>query len=205
MKITAIKQQQKRQNRYSIFVDDSYAFSLGEDDLIRFGLHKDQEVTESELERFKQDSLIGKAYDRSIAYIALRPRSKWEVEDYFKRKSYDEAVIAEVMKKLKKLDLIDDERFAHSWVESRLAVKPRSKKQLHVELLKKHIDRDLIEEVLAHIDDGQELKQLIQLVERKSKITRYQHNPQKLIAYLARQGYSYDLIKTALAEINHAD
>jgi hypothetical protein len=39
MKITAIKQQVKRQGRYSIFVDDKYAFSLSENALL------DQKIT----------------------------------------------------------------------------------------------------------------------------------------------------------------
>jgi len=197
MIITAIKQQQKRQDRYSIYVDEKYAFSLSENDLITAGLHKGQEVTEAELTKFKQDSLIGKAYERAIRYIALRPRSQREIEDYLKRKGYDEVVSRAVITKIKKLELISDTKFAREWIESRQLLKPRSRRQLQAELRQKHISSDIIEEALSSFDDTAELNQLKDLVQRKQKIGRYQ-DEQKLIAYLARQGYPYGLIREAL-------
>lgn len=198
MKITSIKQQQKRLDRYSIYVDDKYTFSLGEDDLVLTGLYKGQEVTEADLEKFKQDSLIGKAYDRAIRYLALRPRSKWEIEDYLKRKSYDELVIIAIIEKVSAKGYIDDEKFARSWVESRQLLNPRSKKQLTMELRKKRIDREIIDLVLSELSEEDETKVLKDLIARKKKQTRYQ-DPQKLLAYLSRQGYRYDLIKKALS------
>lgn len=198
MKITSIKQQQKRLDRYSIYVDEKYTFSLGEDDLVSAGLHKGQEVTEVDLKKYKQDSLIGKAYDRTIRYLALRPRSKWEIEDYLKRKNYDEPVIMAVIEKVSAKGYIDDEKFTRSWVETRQLLNPRSKKQLAMELHKKRINSEIIETVLSELTDDNELSQLKDLITRKQKQTRYQ-DEQKLLAYLARQGYRYDLIKQALS------
>lgn len=201
MKITAIKQQIKRQDRYSIYIDEKYSFSLSEGDLIAMGLHKDQEIEPAELERLKQNSQIGKAYDKTVRLISMRSRSHWEIEDYLKRKGYDEEVIEQVKIKLEKLGLVDDAAFAKAWVASRMAVKPRSKRQLYAELSKKHINRELIEEVLTDFGAEQELEQLRGIIERKRRSHQYQ-DPQKLMAYLARQGYSYDLIKQTLDEVN---
>ncbi len=197
MKITSIKQQQKRLDRYSIFIDEKYTFSLGEDDLVSSGLHKGQEVTEADLIKYKQDSLVGKAYDRAIRYLALRPRSKWEIEDYLKRKNYDEPVIIAVIEKVTAKGYIDDDKFARSWIESRQLLNPRSKKRLHFELKKKHISDVVIDQVISEIGEEIEISQIETIIHKKRKAKRYQDN-QKLLAYLARQGYSYDLIKRAL-------
>lgn len=199
MKITSIKQQQKRLNRYSIYVDEKYTFSLGEEDLVTAGLQKGQEVSETDLKKFKQDSIIGKAYDRAIRYLALRPRSRWEIEDYLKRKAYDEPVITEVLSKVSSKGYIDDEKFARSWAETRQLLNPRSKKQLSMELRKKRISNEIIDSVLSEFSEDDELSVLKDLITRKQKQTRYQDSD-KLLSYLARQGYSYHLIKQALEE-----
>jgi hypothetical protein len=50
MKITDIKQQVKRQARYSIFVEGKYAFSLSEPELMKSGIQIGRDYTEEELE-----------------------------------------------------------------------------------------------------------------------------------------------------------
>lgn len=44
-KITDIRPQVKRANRYSVFVDEKYSFSLSESELISSGVHSRQELT----------------------------------------------------------------------------------------------------------------------------------------------------------------
>ena len=201
MRITGIKQQIKREDRYSVYVDDKYSFSLSEAELAKSGLHKDQELSAAELAQIQKTAVLDKAYDRVIRYISIRPRSVWEVEDYLKRKGYDNSVSRSLLVKLKKINLVDDAAFARQWVEWRIAGRPRSRRQLQAELFKKRIDRQIIEEVLQQVDSDTELEQLKALIERKSRLSQYQDR-QKLIAYLARQGFPYTLIKRALAVEN---
>ena len=55
MKITAIKQQVKRQDRYSIYGDGKYLFSFSESELLNSGIKIGQELEgclNSETERF---------------------------------------------------------------------------------------------------------------------------------------------------------
>jgi regulatory protein len=193
MKITNIKQQVKRADRYSIYIDGKYSFSLSEADLASTGLHKDQELDEKELEDLLNESQKGKAYDRCLRYITIRPRSQWEVEDYLKRKEYSPDVIATVLQKLLKLELVNDHKFAEQWVGWR---SQRSKRQLYAELLKKRVDKEIINSVLQNINESDELEQIKELVARKGKLSQYQ-DQQKLIAFLARRGFPYHLIKKA--------
>ena len=77
MKITDIKQQAKRADRYSIYVDEKYAFSLSDSELLNLGLHVGQEFGAGELEDLKDKAVLDKAYDRALNLIARRPRSRW--------------------------------------------------------------------------------------------------------------------------------
>ncbi len=197
MKITDVKQQLKREDRYSIYIDGKYAFSLSEAELVRLGLRQGLSLTAEKLAELQQDSKRDKAYDRSLHYIEIRPRSEQEIRQYLKRKQYEPELINAVAAKLYDIDLLNDERFARQWVEWRLASKPSSKRKLQAELIQKGISRDIIQEVMAEIEPETELEQVKALIGRKARLSQYQDR-QKLMAYLARQGFSYDLIKRAL-------
>ena len=199
MKITAISPQKKRQDRVSIFVDKKYSFSLSKSQLKDEDLKSGQELTEPRLRSLKQASEDGKLFDRLLNWLARRPRSIWEVRDYLRRKEAPDDLADNFIAKLEELSYVDDQAFAEAWVRSRRVLKPISRRKLQSELYKKRVDSDIIDRVLEddETDDRQALRQLI---EKKRHQSRYQDR-QKLMAYCARQGYSYGDIKTVISEL----
>jgi len=197
VKITAIKQQLKLQNRYSIYVDEKYSFSLSEGALLDQKIYSGQEVSAAELEAFKDTSKLDKAYGLTLAYVARRLRSEWELRDYFRRKEVDEDAGEQILERLRGFDYVSDLNFARSWVDNRRAIKSVSRRRLTQELHQKHVPDDVVRQVLE-ADETTDIDTLRQLVEKKRRQTRYQ-DPMKLMQYLARQGYKYDDIKQALA------
>ena len=196
MKITAIKQQERLKGRYSIYVDETYAFSLSADALLQSQLHSGQSLDEVELKSYKKLSADDKAYGLALAYLARRMRSQWELADYFRRKEYDEVLAAQLMERLQALGLVDDAKFAEAWVRNRRLLKAVSKRRLTQELRQKRVAEALIEQALYE-DETDEQMVLRDLVIRKRRQTKYQDDL-KLMQYLARQGFSYDDIKAAL-------
>lgn len=201
MKITSIKQQVRRQDRYSIFVDGKYAFSLSELELINSGLRINQEFTAGELDRLKQTAVLDKAYTRALDLLARRARSEWELRDYLKRKSYEPEVIDATIQRLAERGYVDDEAFARSWVQSRRQLKSVSRRRLTAELRQKRIADDVIEAVMEEDRQATDEREVLRdLIARKRLQTRYQDD-QKLLAYLVRQGYDYETIKAAMADL----
>ncbi len=198
MKITKIVAQVKVKGRYSIFVDDSFAFGLSELGLINSGLRIGQELTQQEVTSLKEEAQNDKLYNMLLGLIARRPRSQWEIEDYLKRKSAEPEVIQELTTRLQDKGYIDDRDFARRWVESRRLLKPISKRKLELELRTKRIADHIVKEILGE-DETDELDVLRVEVERKRRQSRYQDDA-KLMQYLARQGYGYDNIKKALTD-----
>lgn len=197
MKITAIQPQKKRPDRYSVYIDEEFTFSVSESDMMRLGLHANLEVSEDELEELRQKAEFSKAYERALNYVSIRPRSEYEVTDYMRRKGYDTAVAESVLAKLKELELVDDAAFARSWVQWRQSVSPRSRRKLCAELQQKGISSDLIDEVLEGITEEEQIEALRSVIAKKRH--RYDSR-QKFKAYLSRQGFSYETIKKALEE-----
>ncbi len=196
MKITDIKQQQKRQGRYSIFVDDKYSFSLSENELLNSGTRVGREYSAEEFEQLKQTALLDKAYMRSLDLLSRRARSDWEMRQYLKRKEYDQDVIDKIVYKLAQKGYINDKKFADSWINSRRQLKNMSKRKLRLELKQKRVPEEIVNLTLDE-DETNEQDVLRELVAKKRQQSKYQDNL-KLMQYLSRQGFNYDDIKSAL-------
>lgn len=200
MKVTGIKQQEKLKGRYSIFVDEKYAFSLSDTALLDTKLYVGQDLTEQELKEYKELSADDKIYNLVLRYLAIRPRSKWEIETYLARKHSPPPLQEKILNKLSINSLINDKAFAESWVANRRLLKPMSVRRLQLELKQKRISEEIIQQVLA-ADETDEKAVLKELITRKRKQSKYQDN-EKLMAYLSRQGFNYGDIKDVFAEID---
>lgn len=196
MKITSITSQIKNPNRYSVFVEGGYAFSLSADALLDSRLVNGQELTETDIAHFKKLSAEDKAFNLTLAYVARRMRSEGELQDYFRRKEYAPELAAQILERLRKLCFVDDEEFARRWVENRRALRSSSTKKLRLELRQKKIADATIQMILTE-DETDERQLLRELVAKKRKQSRYQDD-EKLMRYLAGQGFNYDDIKAAL-------
>jgi regulatory protein len=198
MKITDIKPQVKTPGRFSIYIDGSFAFGLSENGLLSTGLRVGRVITEDELIQLKSEARIDKALNQTLDLIARRPRSVWEIDQYLRRKSYSDEEILSIQNTLLKKGYLNDADFARRWVESRRLLKPISRRKLQVELKQKRVSDEDIKSALES-DETDEAEVLRAEVAKKRRQTRYQDDV-KLMAYLARQGYSYDDIRNALKE-----
>lgn len=201
MKISAIKQQVKRTDRYSVYIDGKFAFGLSEAALLEQGLASGQELTATQVKELKKIAGLDKAYGNALRYVALRPRSEWELSSYLKRKQIDDASAAHIIDRLRGLQLLDDLAFARAWVNNRHLLKQVSSRRLRLELQQKRVGPEIISQVLSE-DETDERTTLRELIRKKQ--ARYPDR-QKLIQYLARQGFRYDDITSALHEIESED
>lgn len=204
MKITAIKSQVHRQGRYSIFVEGKYSFSLSDMALLDAKLAVGQELSQSRIGELKQLSVDDKLYNLTLGYLAIRPRSEWEIKTYLVRKGASPTLLNSILNKLSKVDLINDQKFAEAYVRDRRLLRSTSRRKLVLELRKKHVADSVAQEVIGN-EPADEQVALADVIVRKRKQTRYQDDL-KLMQYLARQGFNYGDIKNALhnkEEISH--
>lgn len=114
-------------------------------------------------------------------------------------------MIAQVILRLESQNVIDDNSFARFYIENRHLSKGISRRRLMQELRQKGISDEAIQAAFSvnqseesPRSEKQELQKMIK--KRASKTT----DRSKLTAYLARQGFSYDLIKTELDHFLHS-
>lgn len=197
MKITKISQQLKRPDRYSVFVDEKYTFSLSEGALLESGIASGRELTPQEVENFKQLSHDDKIYGQALRYIAMRSHTTWEMQFYMERKGAPPALIEQILNKLTDVGLLDDYKYAASFVKDRRLLRSSSRRKITAELMKKRVMSGAIEAAFESSEPNDERLALKEMITRKRRQTKYQDND-KLMQYLARQGYGYGDIKRAL-------
>lgn len=196
MKITAIKQQIKNSDRVSIFVDNSYSFSLSLDELVTHKLKNEEELSAADVKKFKKISADGKLRARALEWLMNRPRSEREFRDYLFRKKAEPEQIENFIKEFSNKGYLDNYKFAQ-WFSELLARRAKSDRAIKAELFKKGISREIVNEVLGAQDED-EIKRLRQTIAKKSKIARYRNDPQKLAKYLTTQGFSWSDISKEL-------
>ena len=207
MKVTAISVQVRDKNRVNVSVDGKYRLSLDMYQLVELGMKIGKEYTEDEMVALEEESQFGKLYMRALEYCLMRPHSQRELKDYLYRKTRDTLsktgqvrkgasvqLTQRVFDRLVEKGYLDDEKFANFWIENRNLRKGSSKRKLSAELSAKGVDRAIIERLLSETErtDPSELQKIID-----KKRPRYDDD-QKFMSYLARQGFSYDDIKSAL-------
>ena len=108
-------------------------------------------------------------------------------------------MIQEVVSRLESQKYINDQDFARYFIENRHQNKGISTKRLIQELKIKGIDSDIIEQAMFDQGTGNFLRdEEVEIEKMIKKQLRKTSDRQKIIAYLARQGFSYDLIKSKL-------
>ena len=191
--ITDLKQGVKNPDRVNVFVDSKFSFSLDVAQVVDLKIKIGRKITEEELAELQQASEFGKLYQKTLEWVLMRPRSEKETRDYiFKKvfeKKLDKDYVDEIINKLKNKKYLDDYKFSEFWVENRFVKRGISKKRLQMELMKKGVALEIINEVLNGRDDEEEIDKII--AKKRAK-----YDDDKLIAYLCRQGFPFELARS---------
>src|SRR5690625_3805260 len=118
--ITKISKQKNKSNRYNIYLDDTFAFGVDEDVLLKNKLRKGLELTNEQITKLLDDESIQNAYLLAVRYLSYRIRTKLELQIYLRKKEIDEMIIEQTIERLKKEKLVNDAQFAQSFVRDRM-------------------------------------------------------------------------------------
>jgi regulatory protein len=147
------------------------------------------------------EDLLRKALDSAYRHLARSPRSRIEVERRLREKNYPEPIIRQVIQRLEEHRYLDDQAFARQWARDRFTRRGWGPPRLRIELRRKGIAKESIEESLRELFDEQdEESRAAELVALRLK-GRGLHDPREYrrsFAYLLRRGYSPDVIQTVL-------
>ncbi len=198
-KITALKAQKHNPDRVSVYLDGEYAFGLFR--VVAAWLQVGQELGEEKIRQLHQAEAGEKAYQRALNFLSYRVRTESEVRRNLNKHDTPESVIEEVLERLRRNRLVDDQQFANSWVENRSEFRPRGRRALQSELRQKGVDQEVIEEVLQDLDEEELAYQAAKKSVRKYLRFEWPEFRKKLLGFLARRGFNYAVAAPAVERV----
>ncbi len=133
-------------------------------------------------------------------YLARREHSRYELYKKLNRKEYNRSNINKILNELEEKDYINDERFARSWIRSRLRLKPRGKRLIKKELTQKGVSKSLQDRLIFElVSEEKELEMAKNLSKKWLNRKRSKENlDRKLYRYLSNKGFSSNIAITIL-------
>jgi regulatory protein len=188
--ITALQVQKNNQQRVSVFLDGEYAFSL--DVLAAASLQRGQMLSDAQIAALAGDDEHTRAYQSALRLLAIRPRSRAEIERALRGKSYAPEAVSAAVERLEQNDYLNDAEFARIWIEDRGRFRPRSAQALRHELSRKGVAADEITAALSDADDESAAWLAVQ-----PRLPAWRSLPpddaqKKLYGFLARRGFGWE-------------
>lgn len=194
-KITGIKKAKGRERRVNVFVDGKPALALLAETVLKEGLQTGQEITEVRLDTLAGIDRYQRCLNAAIHYLGYRPRSEAEIRQRLQRHGFDGECLEKTLARLKEQELVDDAAFAQYWRENRETFRPRSRRLTEMELKRKGLSSEIIEQIIREIDDKDSAYRAAINKARRLSLVDYKVFRQRLGEYLGRRGFSYGVIK----------
>jgi len=209
LKIKSIKS--KNENTAIITLEDDNVYFISKDIVYKNGLRKGDKITNEFIDELIRENQKYFIKERAYRYLSRRMHSYYELKIKLLQKNYDKKLIEEVLNELKENKLINDKEFAGLYIDERLRKKKIGIVKIRAELMKKGINRQIIDELLNGFENDDEMRENIFLITQK-KINQLKSRnldnkqiKQKLFSFLMNKGYDFDLIKETINKIFNDD
>ncbi|NUO62199.1 MAG: RecX family transcriptional regulator [Gemmatimonadaceae bacterium] len=152
-----------------------------------------------------------RVYDRAATMLAARGRAARDLEKMLVRKGEQPELARKAVERLTAQGFLDDAVYARSFVRSKSSGAGLARRRLEQELGRKGVDRAVVAEAIDEVFEEEERDEAAsaEALARKRSRTLRDADPRatrrRLYAYLARRGYSVDVINEALDRVGASD
>jgi len=175
--ITAISVQKRNPQRVNVYLDGEYAFGLAR--IVAAWLRVGDVLSDEKIADLQAQNSYEVAFQNALHFISYRERSEDEVRRKLADKGFSEPVVDHTIERLREHKILDDARFAQTWVENRAAFRPRGHRVL---ALSEATDEDTLAYQAAE-----------RMAKRFASLDRDEFR-KKMYAFLARRGFNYETI-----------
>ncbi|MCL2621204.1 MAG: RecX family transcriptional regulator [Defluviitaleaceae bacterium] len=206
MRITDITQQVKNPKRYSVFIDNRFAFGIHGADLLHHKLEIGQALDADKLSKIRYGVEFATARDAAVKYLGKGMKSTKQVRDKLSEKEYSNESIDDVVDLLTQRGYLDDVAYATAFISQKTKINNFGRFRIEQELRAKGVSEHHIYTAYEDISgDEQEddLTAAIRALEKKIRhkdLAQIVDDPkelQKLKSFLARRGFDFDTIDKA--------
>jgi len=185
----------------NVFLDGSFAFSLEAEVAMKKNLKLEQELSEDEIEALTGADLFHRCLNAAFRYLGYRPRSEAELRERLKRRGFEAGNVEAVLTRLREQGLVDDLAFAQFWKDNRETFRPRSQWLTRLELRRKGVTDNIIDQVVADVDDEDSAYRAAQSRAHRLPDSDYEGFRHRLGGYLKRRGFGYSVINNTVERL----
>lgn len=141
-------------------------------------------------------------HERALRLLAVRPRSRRELETRLRRAGFDGPEVIEELARLEAVGLVDDEAFAKAFAEHELGARGAARRAVGSSLAAKGVDRRTIERTLGDLGGDEETRALELARGRARRLpgVRPDLAYSRLTSFLLRRGYNPDVARRAVSQ-----
>lgn len=199
MKITSVKQY--KGTTYEVELDENRKIYLHADIVADFALYTDMVLEREELRKIIYASNFRRAFQYALHLLDYRDYSFREMFGKLEKTYKNEKLCFEVMKKLVKIGVINDARYAEKLARRLVEAKHYGYYRAKREMLAKGLDSDTAEDALAVYEDYAD-ENLALLIEKKYARLLTDSDDRKSIekvkSALVRYGYGFEEVNRAV-------
>ncbi len=140
----------------------------------------------------------------ALKLLSYRSRSRKELHERLERKGFESGQITEVITLLEHAGLINDKALASDLLAYSMERKYLGKKGIRMFLMKRGIDRELIDKTLSLLSPDMEDRTALALVEKKMDALGNVPNnvaKRRLWGMLQRRGFPFEVISRAVNSV----
>lgn len=199
-RITALRAG-RREKRINVFLDGRFAFSLGTEVVAKENLQVGQELSGDRVASLTGSDQLQRCLGAAYRYLSYRPRSESEIRERMHRRGFAAETVDAAIGRLREQNLLNDGDFAQFWKENRESFSPRSQWLTGRELKRKGVANEVIEQVVAGMDDSENAYRAALQKARRGAPTDYQSFRRRLGEFLRRRGFNYEVIGHTVAKV----
>ena len=198
MRVTGIAPTKK--GRSALMVDGEFAYSLHRDTfLLCPWLQKGAEVSPERLETLRQEDELRSARERAVDLLSAAEQTSGTLRQKLLRWYGEEAEEAAVLR-MEELGLINDLDYGRRNAADAVNLRGWPRRRIAMELQKKGVPAEVIEEALADITEETEIETACRLLEGPYRgRLRARRERDKVKAALQRRGFSFEVIRQAVS------
>ena len=186
-----IRPQVKRKDRFSVFWEEEYLFSISRFTYRKLG--EPDTLTVESADAFQRECVFPEQYNYCLDLLSRRGYSSKELKDKLAGRGVSSEMTEKILARLTEEKLISDEEFSKSFVRSRQLYHKQGFYKIRQDLARKGISLSKEE-----YDEEQEREILKELV---TKLLSQNTEPKKIINRLMTKGFRYGEIVSLLKEL----
>ncbi len=200
MRIVSIEHQ-KRGRSARLTLEDGQTLLIHRDLVLDAGLRQGGTLEPAALEELLARQASQTAMSVALRLIAYRPRSEAELRAKLAARGLHGQIIGQTIDRLRELSLLDDEDFAHSWVDSRNKNSPRGKHLLALELRQKGVQPQTAAGALTAVDEDEAAYRAGSRRARLLRTASLEEFRRRVGEFLLRRGFSYETAATTVQRL----